>query len=247
LLVDAARRSQLVIRRQAVAETAKTWQVLDFDRLAKTWPTWLVQMTDLLTRMHAQSADMGALAYRALRQYETGDPGTATVTAPPAEDWLARALGYSAAGVFQQRARAGATPDTAARSALTTTLGTAARVVLDGGRSTVVESVKVDDAAVGFYRVTDGDPCYFCALISSKGIAYKTRDSAGLDANVRFDGDGIAKFHNDCGCSIAPAFSRDVPLDATAQAANDIYFSKVDHLPNKERLNAFRKLWADRV
>lgn len=246
-LAEAARRRQLALRREVVAATAVTWRTLDFDRLTQTWPGWLRDMTDVLTRMHATSADEGALFYRALRQHETGDPGTAVIANPPSSEWTARALGYAAVATYNRLTSTGNAPEVANRHALTKTVGTSARILLDGGRSTIRASVLADDKARGWYRITDGAPCAFCALVASKGVAYKSRDTAGADANDDFTGSGLFKFHNDCGCSVAPSFTGTVALTGPAQDANDLYFGGIDKLPNKERMTAFRKAWASRT
>lgn len=246
LLAEAARRQQLALRGQVVADTFRTWQLLDFANLSTTWPVWLRAMTAYLTHAHGTAADQGALFYRALRQHETGDPGSAAVADPPSEQWIARALGYSAAGVYQQRTQAGDSPEQATRSALAKTAGTSARIALDGNRTTVRDSVHADAKATGYYRLTDPDPCAFCALVAARGVVYKSEGTAGRNANERFTGDGLFKFHDLCGCVALPAFGKRVAITGPAAEADSLYYDHVDHLPNEERLAAFRKLWRDR-
>jgi hypothetical protein len=255
-LAAAARRQQVQIRNAAVADIARLWRLLDFDRLDKTWQAWLAPVTDILTRRHQMSADAAALFYRAARQHATGDPGTvdlAKLADPPLQEWTSRALGYSAPGTYARQIEARVPPEQANKVALTQTLGTTSRIVLDGGRTTIQESVKADPVAVGFYRVTDGDPCAFCALMASRvvpktngdhrGRFYKTEGSAGGDANEKFTGDGLFKFHNDCGCSVIPAFSTDVELDPVAQEAARVYREDT----KSPTMSDFRKAWSNRA
>jgi hypothetical protein len=140
----------------------------------------------------------------------------------PPQDWLDKAFGYSGPGLFQRDV---ARPNTA----LTTTLGTASRIVLDGGRTTTLDTMKADPVAVGWYRVTDDDPCAFCALLASRGVVYK-EDTVGFEA------------HNQCACYGMAAFSRDVELPKVAQEAADVYRNRGDGAA----LPAFRKAWNDR-
>jgi len=73
-------------------------------------------------------------------------------------------------------------------------LGTATRLVLDGGRRTLVESIRADPRAEGWQRVTSGSPCAFCAMVASRGPAYASERAARFEA------------HDHCGCSAEPYY-----------------------------------------
>lgn len=78
------------------------------------------------------------------------------------------------------------------------------RAVLDG-------ATRRDRAAVGWARVTDGDPCYFCAMLASRGAVYKSRASAGGTVRdpVRPNSpDRLQAYHPNCHCQVVPVFSR---------------------------------------
>jgi hypothetical protein len=241
-MAEAARQMQLQARAKLLRDVATSWAALDFARISATWPGWVRLMTALLGRYHGQSAQQAALHYLAARQAATGVVGGFTpVLAPsPSPLWIERALGYAAPGTFERQTKAGASPDAASRSALTQVLGTSSRIALDGSRTTVGESVKADDKAVGWYRITDGDPCAFCALMASRGVVYKDEKTAGRNANRRFEGEGEFKFHNDCGCTSAPAFDREQPLPDLSREADRIYRS------GNASLKDFRAAWANR-
>jgi len=89
-------------------------------------------------------------------------------------------------------------------TAFVDTSGAVTKMVLDGGRETIVESTKADPAAVGWARTTDGDPCAFCVMLASRGAVYK-EDTVGFQA------------HAHCGCSATPVFHRDDPLPQNRQ------------------------------
>lgn len=227
----------MALGESAAKDVHRIWSALDFGRLRETWPGWLATMSATLTGYHQQSADDAALFYRATRQLELGDPGAAKVADPLPAEQVARSLGYSAAGVFNQRMRAGASPAVAQEKALTQTLGTSTRIVMDGQRSTVAQSAAADVATVGWYFKTKPDPCYFCALLASRGVVHHG-DSFVL-SDVRFVGEGTAKVHDHCRCILAPAFSRSMTLPAVATEAKRVYKDRGDGDP----LNAFRKAW----
>lgn len=242
VLAESTRRAQVHVRQQMVSDVSRVWAVLNFDRLQQTWPSWLEVMLRTLRRYHSQSADEAALFYRATRQLELGDPGEAKLADPPSEEWVSRALGYAAPGAYQRQIAAKASPEQANRSALVQTLGTSSRIAMDGHRTTIEQSAKADRAALGYYRVTDGDPCAFCALMASRGMVYKNEDTAGARANDSFTGPGLFKFHNDCGCTIAPGFKRGVALTGVAAEAAKVYENRGEG----DALAAFRKAWNNR-
>jgi hypothetical protein len=221
----AARAAQLAIRAAAMRDAVRLWPLLDKNRLSDTFPGWLRAMTLLVARYHGQSSTVAATFYRSARAQALQSPTPTSLIklAPePAPEWLSKAFGFSGPGMLSKDT---AQPGTA----LSTTLGTTARVVLDGGRTTTLDTVRADPAAIGWFRVTDGDPCAFCALLASRGVVYK-KDTVDFKA------------HNDCGCSGAPAFSRDQALPDIAREAADVYANR----GSGDAMTAFRKAWAAR-
>lgn len=236
-LAGAARAVQLQVRAALLLDVAKLWPLLDAKRLDQTFPGWLQAMILLLRNYHGQSSAAAAAFYSKARAEAIGTPIRADLMKLadlPSEEWISEALGYSGPGMLtRDTARPG--------TALSTTLGTSARIALDGGRTTVEQTMHSDPRAVGYYRITDGQPCAFCALMASRGVVYKTELAAGREANKRFTGDGEFKYHNDCGCIAAPAFSDKQPLPALSNLAARIYD---DHAAGeRDQLAAFRKAW----
>lgn len=222
-LAASGRAVQLGVRAQLMQDAVKIWPLLDPKRLDETFPGWLQAMRLLVDNYHGQSATAAARVYRSMRDHaiQASTPSNLIKLAPkPNDQWLARAFGFSGPGMIQNdTARPG--------TALSTTLGTASRIALDGGRTTIIDTVHHDPVAVGWYRVTDGHPCAFCALLASRGIAYKTQKRASFQA------------HNDCGCTGAPAFSADQELPEISQTAMDVYRNR----GKGPALAAFRKAW----
>lgn len=235
VLAQSSRQTQLEIRAELLALVAQLWPDLNLENPATSWPRWLGDMTTLLDRFHQELAREAATLYRGIRQLELGDPGSAVLADLPAEEWLTKALGYAAPGVYEIKRRAGLEPAQASDAALTQTLGVSSRIAMDGARTTTIDSAAADVVRVGWYRVTDGDPCAFCALMASRGAVYRSAESAGQEND----------WHNDCGCTVASTFLRKKVTTGIGHEAAGIYQS-VAHLPNPERLPAFRKAWASR-
>lgn len=98
---------------------------------------------------------------------------------------------------IKTKIRRAQTPDQAARVALVEASGAASRQIFEGGRKAMLTVIDRDDVALGWARVTDSDPCYFCAMLASRGPVYGSRRQAGFEA------------HDHCGCTAEPVFSRD--------------------------------------
>lgn len=227
-VATSARQVQAALSAQAMREAAQVWPLLDPKRLSDSFPLWLRVMMALTRNYHTQSAQAAAQAYRAMRDLASKAPLNVKLAAPPSEEWMAKAYRFSGPGMLSSDT---AQPNTA----LSTTLGTAARIVQDGARTTTIDTSNADPVAVGWYRVTDGNPCSFCALLASRGIAYKSQRQADF------------KSHNHCMCSAAPAFSRDHELPELNKEALNVYYQATRGLPNKDRINAFRKAWESRA
>lgn len=240
-IASAARAAQVVISAAAMKDAAKLWPILDRNRISETWPAWIRAMLLLTRTYHAQSATAAGRFYRQARQLATHSPAPSSlihVAPPPSDEWMTRAFGFSGPGTLSQDT---ARPNTA----LTTTLGTTSRIVLDGARSTVFNTVEDDPVAVGWYLKTDPKPCYWCAFLASRGVVYK-RNSLNR-SNAKFEGDGTAKLHNHCHCVLAPAFSPSHEIPAVSQKAQDVYYDATRGMkvPRNQQtvLPLFRKAW----
>lgn len=99
----------------------------------------------------------------------------------------------------------------------------------DAGRVTVVESVE----ASGRYwrRVTDANPCAFCAMLVTRGPAYRSEARAGRVVGARGKPRGTRQigslFHDHCGCSVVEFYGEPgswVPTKRE-EAFIDLYYS----------------------
>ncbi|WNN93960.1 capsid maturation protease and VIP2-like ADP-ribosyltransferase toxin [Arthrobacter phage Nitro] len=73
------------------------------------------------------------------------------------------------------------------------TLRVGKRLVLEAPRKHLIELSSKDKDALGWARVSDGQPCHFCAMLVGRGPVYS-------EETVRF------RAHNGCGCSVRPFF-----------------------------------------
>lgn len=103
--------------------------------------------------------------------------------------------------------------------------GSVARLAQNGARRTIEDGAKNDPMTIGYVRVTKANPCYFCAMLASRGLegGLYQRDSFDL-SDPRFVGDGNAKVHDSCGCSLKPVYTRGDSILATNQKFTDMWY-----------------------
>lgn len=83
--------------------------------------------------------------------------------------------------------------------ALLDLLGATQRLVLQAGRSTIIDSASADPVRTGFARIPVGKTCPFCTMVASRGFVYATARSAGQSN----------EWHNDCDCVVVAGRSKD--------------------------------------
>ena len=225
LLTDRHRREQVRLAITADSQARRVWDAtLDPADLQGSQPIWKNAILDLLQTWWKISADTAADYLPRFREAETGD-GAIDVAMPRFDrrkvagqiDWLGtvNVLWHMARGENREAAYA------AARSLF---LGVFHEAVLTGGRSTVERWAKADPRAVGWRRVSDGDPCAFCAMLVTRGPVYTSADKAGLRAS-----DG-RKYHAHCGCTVEVIYGDWRPTEREQQWIDD-YYRAAESLP----------------
>lgn len=133
-------------------------------------------------------------------------------------------------------------PNSAVRKVLGVVVGgQASRVAMHDAREWVQRYLATDPSIRAYRRVPDDDPCYFCAMLASRGFVYRTRRSAG-DVRV------VQGWHPACACTTQAAFvGRATPsLDPVTTEAQRIYDSSTGSYHGKDKARAFRRAWENR-
>ncbi|HLR84800.1 MAG TPA: hypothetical protein VK059_07600 [Nocardioidaceae bacterium] len=179
------RLAQLAIAAAAVQTVRPTWATLDVDDIDSSSFAWQMAMTRIITRYFRVSETRAARYVAAFRKAEGAKP--AAVVRP--EMNLAetmRTLTYAGPVMLKKRIGRGVPPEVAHRANVSHLEGVVQQQVLAGGRSVVDHSAR---QGYGRYRrVTDADPCAFCAMLASRGPVY-SEESRYFEAHPR------------CGCT----------------------------------------------
>lgn len=218
---------------------------------------WLALMVPLILREHERAAAEASIYGQTVRTLEIGvddfrweTPDMAdleaavrtslVVTGPVYLRKEIRRISGLEVTPAEQRALLAEARGIAARGAA----GAAARHVQNGARSTIDRNVLRDTKALGWVRVTDGDPCAFCAMLASRGPVYK--DDSFDESDSMFEGPGRYKVHDSCGCGFKPVYRRGEPLLDSAKIYSDIWASSTAGKSGRDAVNAFRKAFEAR-
>jgi hypothetical protein len=183
------RRQQLALRKVTLAEMERLWPALDWENLDSTYPALAGAAAGMVAKYRRTSAGLAAAYLRAYR-VASGLDGDVKIFVPPALNvkQLDASLHATSVAHIKAAAARGVAADVAMSNALTQAAGSMARLVLDSGRETVVQTVRSDPRALGWQRVLGGGGCDFCRMLAGRGAVYG-EDSAGFDA------------HDRCGCT----------------------------------------------
>lgn len=213
----------------------RIWPLLDIDNLDSSWPALEAALNALIATRRREVADLAASYLRGFRQLEgvTGDLNVvlASVYDPEA---LAVSLRVTGPVAIKTAIAAGATAEAASQRGLVAVTGAASRVVLNGGRDTVTQTVEADRQAIGYMRRTHGKTCAFCAMLASRGPVYKSRKTAGDPRG------GAARFHDHCDCTIEPIYSRTASWPAASERFEQLWIESTIGLSGQDARNAFR-------
>jgi hypothetical protein len=161
------------------------------------------------------------------------------------EDRVEANLNATGIASYQRAIRAAKSPEQARDIMTTTMTGASTRLVLEGGRQVIHDAVMGDEHAIGWARITDPDPCAFCAMLASRGAVYHTRMTAGGKANKRFVGDGMFKFHNNDACLAKPIFDPDDEALKVADELYDRWLRVTRASPHMKMIDSWTLYWND--
>lgn len=247
-LTDQYRRAQVLIAAALTRDLVRLLKAM-FNPAdpGSSWAATRMAVAALIRDRRRQSADLAARYYPQLRSAAgVHTPFTAAAPLDLPDDRLMTNIDVTGIGMYQRVLKAGGTPTQAVDRSGVTLSGTASRLALEGGRSVVAETAQSDADAIGWMRVTDGDPCSWCAMLASRGAVYRSAGSAGGRKNAEFVGRGQFKFHDHCGCTVVAIWSQDDPRLDHADDLYDQWVQATQGHSGKAAVNAWRRYWENR-
>jgi hypothetical protein len=124
------------------------------------------------------------------------------------------------------------------------TANVADREAIRAGRELVDRASRSDRRVVGWARVTDGDPCHFCAMLASRGAIYRSSASAETtrDDSLRPDDpEALKRYHPGCHCQVVPVYSRNDFLTPEARRLSEEWKTVTRNKSGAEARRAWRQ------
>lgn len=198
---------------------------------------WLTLVVSKLISSNDSGARRAAAYFQAARALEVPDAPrfSAVASIGTVDDGVRQSL--LAVGPYQvtnkviKAREAGMKPEEvkivqsrATREAVRALAASTIRHAQTGSRQTIDDNARQDRTALGWIRVTKANPCFFCAMLASRGIQWRPFDEGSFDeSNARFSGDGNAKVHDECGCAMKPVWSDNEPLLKKSEEFADMW------------------------
>lgn len=246
-LVELHRQSQSRLSGMVAADIYPLTQLIDYDNIAGSYRSIEPYLLRIIVERGAQAEALAAEFYAAIRTAESIS-GLYTPRGADALDLRKvqrnlRIVGPGKAGKMMQLGQ-----PNVEESMFTNLAGEAQRNVVNRNRSATVNTGTADKKCVGWVRVTDGNPCAFCAMLASRGPVFKdakmaTAGSKRVRKTRKLDGikvDGY-RAHPNCGCIAKPVYAPDDPWPGRGEEFRKIWDESTVGESGKNALNAFRR------
>jgi hypothetical protein len=238
-LTDTYRRSQ-----GRVATRAASLALVAFDNLLNlgdldgTFPSYVSAVLPLLNGSRQEAATL-ASAYYETHRIASGVTGQEPAPVLPGVLNLAQvtsSLLYTGPITLRQQLALGNSLVTALNITRRATAGAIFRHTANAGRGTIYNTAQRDRRALGYARVTDGKPCYFCAMLASRGAVYKSAESAGARGSAH-------RYHDGCGCTVQPIYSPDDSVPGNGDKYADLWTESTKGASGAAAVRAFRRAY----
>jgi hypothetical protein len=213
-LTESHRLAQLALANRAEAVGRALWPLLKVADLDASTPRWVAANVESARRFQAESTALAAAYVSEYRVAEGATRFAPVVSAP--FDARVEAATLVLAGPVRVKTLIGSGTRSmdAPAMALTKFSGIVRREALQGGRQLVALTTNADPVAIGWRRVTSGNPCTFCAMLASRGPAYGSQAKATAVA-----GSGL-RYHGHCNCTAEIVYGEWKPSEREQEYLN---------------------------
>lgn len=195
-LTRAHRAAQAALGVQTIAALRAIWPALDLNDLDGTFDQWFGLAVPIVGAQRTVSARLAANYVTIFRALELGPfvaPIVPTLSEVVSLEKLATSLRVTGPVSLKANVGRGMGLDEASRIADQRSSAAGMRHVLEGGRETLMQTIKADPRAVRWARITSGNACDFCQMLEERGAVYKS-DTVDFEA------------HDHCSCSAEPEY-----------------------------------------
>lgn len=183
------RSKQLLLRRQTISETKALTPLLKWNDLDGSYGRLERAMRPVVARNLQTSSGLSSAYLRALRAKRGPGGRVDPVRATLDGDQFATSLRVTTVVAAKNAASRGLAGDLALARVAALAANSMTRLVLNGGRDTIIETLRQDRAR--YSRVLGGSGCDFCQMLAGRGAVYSA-ETADFEA------------HDKCACTPEP-------------------------------------------
>jgi hypothetical protein len=229
-LTELQRAAQLRLAAQTISQMRAAWGLLDPADLDATFEQWLRVAVPVVQANRVVSSRLAGAYLAAFRHVELGSIAASVpvvLAAPVDVKAVTTSLLVTGPWSMKTAMTRGVARDQAADVAQARTAAAGMRHALDGGRTTILDTVAADRHALGWARVASGNACAFCAMVASRGPDYTSEATANFEA------------HDGCQCGAEPVYQADAAWPSNSQRYRDLWD---EHAAGADDpLNSFRR------
>jgi hypothetical protein len=183
-LAQAHRLAQLRVAHDTIRTMSAVWSLLDPSDVDRTFNRWFDAVLPAINGYRTTSARIAGRYLETSKHFALGE--SATVAPVLALEVSQQAAATSLLVTGPLSIKRAMTRGVALAQAVNTAEGASAasavRFALDGGRETILDTLKTDEQARGWSRVTSGNACDFCSMLEGRGAVYSA-DTADFQAH----------------------------------------------------------------
>lgn len=195
-LVEAQLAAQDTIAARSAQQLALAWRMLDPVDLDGSFRRWLAKVLPILLDNRALSTAAAVALIRQQRFTELGDVGVIVAALEPSVEQVVTVARVTSVVAIKDAMTAGLALDLAAERALRRSTNDLTRIILGGGRGTIIDSAVADPRVLGWRRVLRGSSCGFCRMLAGRGAVFR-------ESTVRF------RSHGNCDCGAEEVYVDD--------------------------------------
>lgn len=246
-LTERHRTQQIALKAVFLWEFHRLWPLLDPIRLDKTAAAWVDVALNLILGYRVQSTRISVDYYDHFRQLETGiglaHPDRVIASVTPNDVAIRTSLIVTGPAKLTHDTRRGVDIEPAQTAALIASSGAASRHVQAGGRDGLIEAGRTEPKAIQFFRVTDDNPCAFCAMLAGRGPVYATGDTALKATASAANRPPGEPYHDNCNCTVEPRFTRTQDWPGRGREFAKLWETSTEGFGGVDALNAFRRAY----
>lgn len=189
-LAETHRLAQLRVGTLTVAALRPLWRLLDPNALDSTFPAWLAAVAPVVQAQRLQSSRLAAAYLDAERTSQINGTYPAIFAGDAPMHALSTSLLVTGPISVKKAMTRGVPLANALDVAEAASSAVAMRHALDGGRETILTTIKADPRARGWERIASGGACPFCSERSGEQMSSEE----------------VFQAHPGCACSAAPIY-----------------------------------------